>query len=374
MLLSTIISLIISCTPNTSLVKTDLAQLISVTSAAPDGLLTDPIIADLSHILADPVRPYVYVTDKAQNKLHIYNTDTYEQENSIFVGSMPMNMEIKEDGSQLFVFLAGGSHIAVVDLTTHSLLEPINHYGGMVVGANNIMYVSVGDQVTLLDISTLPPKTIGSIPAKSIPTTTGLTTRIQVIGRSTNLNVLYTYENNEVTQWDISGTTPTLLQTVASNIVFSTPNVPRISTSADDAIVFSVSPWYSTSSFPNLTIHKSADLTKLATLNVQWYITAAAINPTGNRIAIAHDDTLSSSLPLELIHDKRRQDLHIFDAVTYTEIGHYLTEGYVKNNGITYGPDGKIYLLLGEAREIGGGEWPGRIVSASNIGVIVPND
>jgi YVTN family beta-propeller protein len=55
--------------------------------------------SSLSGIYGDPLRAFVYVADKLQNKVHIIDTTTKSISKSIDVGSMPTQMDTTADGS-----------------------------------------------------------------------------------------------------------------------------------------------------------------------------------------------------------------------------------------------------------------------------------
>jgi DNA-binding beta-propeller fold protein YncE len=82
--------------------------------------------SNLARLIADPIRPYMYISDEKLSSVHILNTSTYQIEASIVVGSKPTIMDIKADGSLLFVTISGGNQIAVINLSSKTLLEPID--------------------------------------------------------------------------------------------------------------------------------------------------------------------------------------------------------------------------------------------------------
>jgi hypothetical protein len=73
---------------------------------------------------------------------------------------------------------------------------------------------------------------------------------------------------------------------------------------------------------------------------------------------VAHDDIVTN--PTTAVrHSQGTGDLHTFDAATYVETTRYHLRERVKQYGITSGPDGRIYLILGAA-------------AGTGIGMIVP--
>lgn len=69
-------------------------------------------------LLADPTRPYLYALDRVNNSLYFINLDTRQVAKTIFVGSIPTDMDIDASASELFVANFGSTEIAVVDLAT----------------------------------------------------------------------------------------------------------------------------------------------------------------------------------------------------------------------------------------------------------------
>jgi YVTN family beta-propeller protein len=69
-------------------------------------------------LLADPTRPYLYALDRVNNSLYFINLGTRQVEKTIFVGSIPTDMDIDASATELFVANFGSTEIAVVDLAT----------------------------------------------------------------------------------------------------------------------------------------------------------------------------------------------------------------------------------------------------------------
>ena len=64
----------------------------------------------------DPKRPYIYAVDKVNNNLLFVNTDTKQLEKNIFIGSVPVDLDLSLDAKELYVANFGSTQIAVVDL------------------------------------------------------------------------------------------------------------------------------------------------------------------------------------------------------------------------------------------------------------------
>lgn len=68
--------------------------------------------------------------------------------------------------------------------------------------------------------------------------------------------------------------------------------------------------------------------------------------PATGSIAVAHRDTVTNPTTTTR-HAQGPGDLHTFDGATYVETNRYRLRNRVRAYGITCGPDGRIYLILG---------------------------
>ncbi len=308
----------------------------------------------LAMALADPVRPTVYVTDGADNSVLFLDTEALEIEGSLIVGSAPTAMELSPDGSLLFVLLTGGSQIAVVDLETRSALPSIDVPDtptALAVGANDRLYVSTRrSPVSIFDVSALPAVSAGTLSGDTL----------YISGRSADRTTLYTQRLSTgltVTQWDISGDVPAVSQTAD---IASGP--PRITPDPTDE-TFAISPisnFFESTRFPNedgnVPFYRSSDMLKVGTINVEWSALALAISPVRDEAVLAHSRTVTNATtPVNRRHNRNRPDLHVFDTSTYVETDRLKLRDFVAREGLAYGPDGTLYLLLGRdpAKAIG---------------------
>lgn len=69
-------------------------------------------------MLVDPTRPYLYALDTVNNSLHFVNLTSRTVEKTIFVGSKPADLDINKAGTELFIANFGSTEIAVVNLDT----------------------------------------------------------------------------------------------------------------------------------------------------------------------------------------------------------------------------------------------------------------
>jgi DNA-binding beta-propeller fold protein YncE len=304
--------------------------------------------ADLARVIADPVRPYVYVSDTAGNSVHFFNTDTYRVDLTLAVGSGPEMMDMKADGSLLFVALTGGSSVAVIDLAARTLLAPINVPGtptGVAVGANDRLYVSIlniAAPISIFDVSTLPASADGTLGGSNI-VISGITadrTRMMTHDQSSAL---------ALTQWNVSAAVAAF---GTSADVYSGPPVIWSSPDSTKFILVGNSTFFPDSRFPledgNVPVFRTSDLLTDGTPNVEWDPLAVAICPPDGKIVIAHWDSVTNpTTPVELRHSQKTGDLHVFDGTTYLETRRYALRDFVDEYGLACGPDGRIYMILG---------------------------
>lgn len=100
----------------------------------------------LYDIIADQIRPYIYVSDSDNNTVLFINSETDTLEKSIFVGLVPAGMDISFDNSKLFIALSGSNSIGIVDLETQTLVDTIpisgsNNPANLVCGRNGQRFI-----------------------------------------------------------------------------------------------------------------------------------------------------------------------------------------------------------------------------------------
>lgn len=69
-------------------------------------------------MLADRTRPYLYAVDTVNNGLLFINTSNNMVEKTIFIGSRPQDLDINPAGTELYVANFGATELAVVNLDT----------------------------------------------------------------------------------------------------------------------------------------------------------------------------------------------------------------------------------------------------------------
>ena len=99
-----------------------------VAPAAPEEGLPGgglPISADVGAMVADPRSARVYVTEDRLNALTVIDADSGRIVQRVSVGSEPAGIALSPEHSALYVALSGGSQLAVIDLETLAVREPI---------------------------------------------------------------------------------------------------------------------------------------------------------------------------------------------------------------------------------------------------------
>ncbi len=99
----------------------------------------------LGEILVDPRRPYIYLSGFDANRLFFISRETRQIEQAMVIGTRPADLGFSQDGDQLYVALAGGSQIAVLDLDQQTRAAPIQltfSPGYLAAGKPPFMYIS----------------------------------------------------------------------------------------------------------------------------------------------------------------------------------------------------------------------------------------
>lgn len=79
----------------------------------------------LDMLLHDPNNPIIYGLDTENNSLVFINTELGEVVNSIFVGSIPTDMDFSLDNQLLYIANYGSTNITVVDLASQSVQSSV---------------------------------------------------------------------------------------------------------------------------------------------------------------------------------------------------------------------------------------------------------
>ena len=159
----------------------------------------------VTRFVADPNRPRMYATDHWGYALHVLDLNSMEVMKTIPFERFPAGLSISPDGLRLFVGNSEASGIAVIDLETLERLPNIpSGYGRAQVasGRDGRLYIGGAGDVEQIDDRT------GTVMNYLHSSGTLLMTA--------DRRRLYTAYRDHLTKYDISGSTPVLLQTSAA--------------------------------------------------------------------------------------------------------------------------------------------------------------
>ena len=305
----------------------------------------------LYELIADPTRPYVYASDSDNNSVLFINTSTKEVEKSISVGSRPTDMDLNIDNSLLYVAVAGGSTIAIIDLETQSALTPISltfSPSSLASGRADRLYVSrcqVGypdtNEIVIIDIDT--KSEVDRFSGSEVHA-------VESDGNSIYVTDGCGYSFPNLQKWDISTDTPTVIQ--EGNLWGGGCNSSaklQLKLSPDDSKMYLVS-GRSTCSANNdgiIPVFNSSTFVKTGELLLEYSPIAIALDASGNTAYTAHFDTVVNATPRDR-HNIFRKDIHIFNTETYTESPYLATSDFVSSYGIQVTPDDKqLFAIVG---------------------------
>jgi hypothetical protein len=337
------------------------------TAKAPEAIATDEdrIISvsssGLSRLVADPVRPYVYVSDRAQSKVHFLNTGTYQIEKAVAVGAGPTQMEISGDGQLLFVMLTGASQVAVVDLISQTLVGTVDIVGTGVTGPTSIsagpgrlLYVGAGSfsmnpHVQAHDVS--------SLPAMQLQSFGGAGSNNVVSGATVNRASVFTQTNTTapaVTQWSTASDPPTLTHTIAGlPYGGGTPGTATgcyMQSSADSTLVYAVTDGGTNGTGPAdsgvIPAFRTSDGVKVGAFDTELTPNALALDTAGHAVATHSQFSVNrTSAP----GHRTARHIHVYDSASFAELGVFDVSGYVTRNGMVITPgDAALVFLMSD--------------------------
>ena len=312
-----------------------------------DTEVVEIVGSKLERIYADPNRPVIYVSDSANNSVHVINTSTNTLSESIPVGSQPTKMDMDSSAQYLFVMNSGGSNVSVISADTRMVVDTINLSDvpdSIAVSSADHLYISMRNNGASPDIV--------SYDVSSIPATVLFSDDVSLIitGRSSDHTQFYMHgwsTSLDTPLWDVTASPPVTIG--SSNISSGATTITPIW--GTELVMVSPAFEYWDARFPNsdgdMPIYKV--LVIEATVNVEWTVTAAAASLSGANFAVAHGQSVTNpTTPVEDRHI-RSPDLHIFSANNFVEIETLVLSDWVLHNGLSYAANGDIYFLKGES-------------------------
>ncbi len=142
---------------------------------AENGDAVATIAVTASRLVSDPGRDRVYASLTDDDSVAVISTKTLETTKTLAVGSGPVGMAISRDGNMLYVALSGAKQIAVIDLTTLTVLPSLpvtQKCSAIVAGLNNRLYLApAGFQVSepILQIDAITGGTVAQVGPYKVP-------------------------------------------------------------------------------------------------------------------------------------------------------------------------------------------------------------
>ena len=264
-----------------------------------------------SAILADPVRPRVYVTDTASNSVVVIDTTTLTVSATVPTGSNPVSMAISPDGNTLYVANGGStlSAIALLDLnalTVRGTFSLVNAPVAIAAGLGGRLYVSASPDGFSTAIYQLDSAT-GAVQTTFNSGYYGN----DILTISPDGKTLFVANNSEepdnLKSFDVSTATPAALQVNSGLSTF-----PRV-------LVVSHNGNYLCLATENTYLYSTSNITA-------YYGSFSGTEGSGGGpLAFSPDDSL--------VYQANGGELDVFSTTTFTEVNHALLPGASTDGG-----------------------------------------
>lgn len=110
-----------------------------------------------SSFVMSPTEPLMYATIPSQNSVAIINTNTLAVEDTVFVGSGPVNLAFSADGSKAYIANSTSNFVAVFDTQSRTVIDSFllpEQPQDVVFGSLNRLWVLGGTQIFQIDATT----------------------------------------------------------------------------------------------------------------------------------------------------------------------------------------------------------------------------
>src|SRR6266446_7725927 len=110
-----------------------------------------------SSLVMSPTEPLIYATIPSQNSVAIINTKTLVVEDTVFVGSGPINLAFSPDGSKAYIANSTSNFVAVFDTQSRTIIDSFllpEQPQDVVFGSLNRLWVLGGTQIFQIDATT----------------------------------------------------------------------------------------------------------------------------------------------------------------------------------------------------------------------------
>ena len=104
-----------------------------------------------------PTQPLMYATIPSQNSVAIINTNTLAVEDTVFVGSRPVNLAFSPNGSKAYIANSTSNFVVVLDTQSRTVVNSFllpQHPQDVVFGNQNRLWVLGEDQIYQIDATT----------------------------------------------------------------------------------------------------------------------------------------------------------------------------------------------------------------------------
>jgi YVTN family beta-propeller protein len=110
-----------------------------------------------SSLVMSPTRPLMYATIPSQNSVAIINTNTLAVEDTVFVGSRPVNLAFSPNGLKAYIANSTTNFVVVLDTQSRTVVNSFllpQHPQDVVFGNQNRLWVLGEDQIYQIDATT----------------------------------------------------------------------------------------------------------------------------------------------------------------------------------------------------------------------------
>ena len=257
-----------------------------------------------SSLVMSPTQPLMYATISSQNSVAIINANTLAVENTVFVGSHPVNLAFSPNGLKAYIANSTSNFVVVLDTQTHTVVTSFllpEHPQDVVFGSQNRLWVLGQSQIFQIDATT---------GASTGPSISGYSGGVFIYSGSLEIspdrNTLYygDYGLSPSTMYriNVSGSTPVLVRQTLFGTAGS--NGENLTLSHDGSFIC-----YTTGAGQNnydIAKFRASDFAALGSFNTGPYPQALAFSPD--------DSTVYAS-----VHTAA--GIQIFNASTFLELG-----------------------------------------------------
>ena len=110
-----------------------------------------------SAFVMSPTQPLMYAAIPSQNSVAIINANTLAVQDTVFVGSHPVNLAFSPNGSKAYIANSTSNFVVVLDTHTHTIVNSFllpEHPQDVVFGSQNRLWVLGQNQIFQIDSTT----------------------------------------------------------------------------------------------------------------------------------------------------------------------------------------------------------------------------